>query len=441
MNLRPDVCKELLDYQVLHVLNLVTALSSNKVIIDGSDTGTGKTYTSIALCKQMKLTPFIICPKTLIDHWKKICEIFNVKPLTITNYESIKNGKICDASGNLINSKYLRIDENYNDEYIFRWNLPTNVLLIFDEVHKCKNSKSINGKLLLSAKNNKILMTSATISDCPKSFHIFGYMLGFYNTLTKGRSWINGRLREDKNNCGMQKYSSINRAIYPLKGSRMRIAELGDKFPQNQISADCYYLEEDDTQIINKAFRTIKKTDTKMKSGSEVEGEKLLKYIMESRILIEKKKIPIFKDLIDDYLENNKSVVVLLNFKETIYELASHYKYKCILTGDLSQNERSKNIEKFQNNEVNLIICSMQLQEGIGLHDLHGVQRVSLISPPFSSIVLQQALGRIYRAGLQTPALQRIIFCGGTVEEIMCNQIREKLSFTSKLNDNDLILF
>ena len=88
------MASKLLEYQFLHIFNLMTAFRSNNIIVDGSDTGTGKTYTSIALCKQLKLKPFIICPKTIMSTWEYVCKIFQVTPLGIVNYESIKSWQI-----------------------------------------------------------------------------------------------------------------------------------------------------------------------------------------------------------------------------------------------------------------------------------------------------------------------------------------------------------
>lgn len=79
------------------------------------------------------------------------------------------------------------------------------------------------------------------------------------------------------------------------------------------------------------------------------------------------------------------------------------------------------------------------MAEGISLHDLHGRPRISLISPNFQARTLIQALGRISRVGAVTPALQRLIYCAGTCEETICNRLKEKLLFLSKLNDNDLL--
>ena len=88
-----DIQTNLLDYQVLHVQNLVGSVEKNKIAIDTSDTGCGKTYCALAVCKQLNLDPIIICPKSIISNWKKIAKIFGVKPVFVCNYETLRRGK------------------------------------------------------------------------------------------------------------------------------------------------------------------------------------------------------------------------------------------------------------------------------------------------------------------------------------------------------------
>ena len=51
----PLIANELLSFQVAHVLQLDESLKGSNCILDASDTGTGKTYCAIALCKIKKL--------------------------------------------------------------------------------------------------------------------------------------------------------------------------------------------------------------------------------------------------------------------------------------------------------------------------------------------------------------------------------------------------
>lgn len=393
-------------FQLLHLYNLITAFRTNKTLLDGSDTGTGKTYVSIAFCKHHKLRPYIICPKIMISVWIKVCDLFNITPLAITNYEAIKFGHT--------------------------WQLPHNHLIIFDEVHRCKNPKTLNAKLLLSAKNKNVLMLSATLSDKPETFHIFGLMLGFYDNIKKGNSWIKGMLNIDKLNLNPLKLSAINSSIYPNKGSRMQISELGDQFPANNVIANEYHIDDHSKKLINECILGLNNT------GSEALCE-----ITRMRQVIESVKVDIIYDLVNDHLEDGYSIVVFLNYNANIDKLAKLCNQTtCIVNSTISDQEKENNINSFQSNTSNLIICNISAAEGKDFHDIHGNhKRVSLISPSHSSTQLKQALGRINRTGALTPALQKIIFCADTYEQKICENIKTKLNFLAKLNDNDLLCF
>jgi len=442
INLGDDLSKKLFDYQLLHVFNLICSLTSKQVTIDGSDTGTGKTYAAISACRHMKLRPFIICPKIIMNKWKDVCNYFDVRPISIVNYEAIKYGKeyfrdervdsrfvdIIVENTNKKSKKTGKLKQNIVD---YKWNLPKNAIIIFDEAHKCKNIKSKNGILLISTKglNNKVLLLSATLSDTPSSFHVFGYMLGFYKTMRQAKNWINGMIIDDNNYIGhVKKLSSINRKIYPDYGSRIRISDLGDKFPENQVTADCYTVDKIHRQEIDEIYK-------KFKPNSMV-GQ------MKERQRIEEIKIPIIEELANEYLDNGYAVVIFVNFQKSIDDLSKRFNTTCIVCGDQTIEDRESNVEDFQKNIKKLIICNIKAGGlGIDLHDLYGVPRVSLISPSFSSIDFIQTLGRIHRSGSQSTALQRVIYISDTCEEKICENIRNKLQFTSKLNDNDFINF
>lgn len=90
MPLNNNISSQLLDYQRKHVEKLIKIIESNNAVLDASDTGTGKTYCSIAACAQLSKRPIIVCPKSVMYPWKVACKHFNVKPFFIANYESIK---------------------------------------------------------------------------------------------------------------------------------------------------------------------------------------------------------------------------------------------------------------------------------------------------------------------------------------------------------------
>ena len=78
-NLDKNIKSKLLEYQIEHTNNLIRILTNNNTCLDASDTGTGKTYSAVAVCAHLQLIPIIVCPKSIISNWRRICIDFNVK--------------------------------------------------------------------------------------------------------------------------------------------------------------------------------------------------------------------------------------------------------------------------------------------------------------------------------------------------------------------------
>lgn len=435
ININRNILDKLLPYQTLHTINMISAVKDNKVSLDGSYTGTGKTYTTIATCAQLNLIPFIICPKSIINKWKEVLDIFNLDYITVVNYETIRNEKMYDKTGEIIKCPYITKEEK---KYV--WNFRSykkhrNIIVIFDEVHKCKNHKSLNGQLLLSCIYIKTLMLSATLCDKNVDFGIFGLMLGFYKSHRRGKHWIQSIVRDSKNQYGTKQNNILHKYLYPDKGSHMTLDDLGEIFPMNQISIDCYTLNESFNSKINEYYNNIK---TYYRDGNALEK---LTYMRQK---IENIKSSIMIELMMEYYEKNRSVVLFVNYVST-HKIITTYLDSCdiayeIITGQQNLEERKISIERFQNNELRIIVCMIQAGgTAISLHDLSGIfPRVSIISPSYSSIELIQTLGRIYRAGVKSPCLQKIVYCANTCEENIANILKNKNNFLKTITDDDM---
>lgn len=448
MDINTIIKDNLLPYQINHTKNLISIIKNNHTGLDASDTGTGKTYCAIALCAQLKLKPIIICPKSVIYTWSSVCKLFKVEPIMIVNYETIKFGKYYQ-NNKRVECPFLKINdkpENKND--YFEWKEIDNSIFIFDEVHKCSELDTLNGKLLYAAKKKftKILLLSATVSDIPEKFRLFFYILNFIDpsqvqekNISYNRyqiimaNWIfrdaNPMLR-------------IHNMLYPDRASRMRIDVLGDLFPQTQISAVPYTIEDKRQKDIQKAYSEINNELMKLKDKSAKDRANILVKVMRAHQKIEMLKIPLFVELVNDYLENNLSVVIFVNYTQTLLLLAKLLNTNCIIYGEQNSITREQNINDFQDNKEKIIICNIKAGSiGISLHDIKGNHpRVSLISPTWNSIELQQALGRIHRAGGKSKSLQRIIYIANTIEEKIAEKIKIKLKDINTINNGDLDL-
>lgn len=509
---------KLLPYQVPHKLQLHESLIFRNRVLDASDTGTGKTYVAISECKDLGLRPFIICPKAVIPVWVDVCKYFGVSYLGISNYEMLKGcryytedyeatkcpymdkeliedvivkknsnsdksnkSKITNMSKNIsktnkLNAKTKKKDSpevsesgsesdledeeevmegvktSKNIKFVFY--LPDDVIVIFDEAHRCKNLSSITSKLLLglSQCKNKIMILSATITDKIACFKPFGIFFDFYKDPKQFKIWMNRQVKLNQHKYQKQKLNIsgdlmkldiIHNAVFPNYGSRMKIKELGDLFPQNRIIANCYYLE--NHIAVEKLYNEINDALVEL-ALKEMRSEALGKLIF-CRQKIEMLKVTIFMDLALEGLDSGFSVVIFVNYLDTMNYLCYHLKTEAdkyggiaIIAGGQGIEERQANIDDFQNNSKRLMIATIQAGGiGISLHDIHGDHpRLSIISPSWTATEVKQALGRVHRAGAKTPALQKIIYVAKTYEEDICALIKQKFIVMDAINDGDM---
>ncbi len=425
-----EIYAKLFPYQIPHIKTLLKSMQKYNSAIDCSDTGVGKTYCTVALAALLGLSLFVNCPKSVISTWRKVAAIYRVNVYGIINYESIKIGKYYDKFGNKVKCPYMEVLDGGEN---FKWKLPSDSLIVFDEVHKCKNLKSKNSKLLQSAKGNKIVVLSATVAEKPLFFANCAYILNLCNNVKIFSIYLKSLQQMNPQDSIM---TILHKKVFPEHGSRLRIKDLGDLFPKNQIISETYTMGEDIEQQIQEQYELLNVVvqDLKKKEKSAIHP---LERMMRIRQKIEALKVQTFIELTIDYMENGFSVVIFINFKDTGSLLANKLNTDCVINGDQTLAERDNNINRFQENKEKLIICQIQSGGiGISLHDIYGGHpRVALIQPTWSSGDLVQALGRIPRAGGKSHCLQRIVFCANTIEEDICANLQVKINNYSQIND------
>jgi len=448
--------EKLLEYQKTHVESIINSLVVYNRALDASDTGTGKTFTSICACKVIGWKPFIICPKSVISSWLKVLEYFQCDFYGITNYELMQNctyydeeiikKKIPFLKRDIVKKDLLNdplgldssSDSDNSDEvkYEYKWvkeQIPDNILFIFDEAHKCKNAKTNNGQILHNlacVKDIKILILSATVVDKPKYFILTGFILGLYGNIKQGRTWIK-KLPYKSN-----QMEGVHKKIYPEYASRMKISQTKNDFPECKILAESRPM--DNAVEIQAAWDEIKQATEQLKA-QELNASALPRIIY-ARQRIELLKIPEFIKLTQESINQGNSVVLFVNFTETLLTLSEKLNTKCLIYGEQKIEDRDSNIEDFLADRERICICNIKCGgTGVSLHDIQGnFPRVSIISPTWSAQDLIQVLGRIYRAKAKSKVFQRIIFCKDTVEDSVCEMIKDKVANIAFINDGSM---
>jgi superfamily II DNA or RNA helicase len=439
--------KGLLNYQIPAVERNALALLNYGVTVDASGTGTGKTYISLGVARDLGLKPAVVCVKPTLKQWEIACSDMGIKPLFIMNWESVKNGH--SGYGEFHPARENGPDGKPTNKFI--WNLPENTLLIIDEIHRAKGQDTDNSKLVIAAKEQGIMTMgmSATIADNPLQMKATGFLLGLHN-MVNFKKWC-GRNGCESNGYGFvfnkfkdenkEHLKNIHNSIFPKKGNRIRVEDLGTDFPETLITADAISFN-GETDKINKVYEElegkIKKLRAQEKSSMEV-----ITQILRARQKVELLKTKVLVELAEDMIEEGNSVAIFVNFDETIEVLSEKLGTDCIISGNPKWvKNRQNNIDAFQSDKSRIIIANIKAGGvGISLHDLNGnFPRVSLISPTYSAQDLKQVLGRVQRAGGKSKSIQKIIFAAGTVEDEARISVTAKLANIDTLNDGDIDL-
>lgn len=418
----------LLVYQPEPAARLAWILRHNAGAFDGSDTGTGKTFTTLAACRELGLRPVVVCPKTVVPSWDRAARHLGVQILDAVSWELIRRpGRT-----------------SYYDA-AKRWHHP----VIFDEVHRGKGDGTLNSEMVLEARRSNVpaIGASATAASSPLDLRSLGYLIGLHEE-HNFFAWARGYgcrkgFQGFEFRGGADDLQRLHRQIFPLRGVRVRIPDLGDLFPETQITAEAFAA--DNCQEIQSAYDEMEAELSELAERMQDDFSAVLVEMLRSRQRIELLKVPLLQSLIEDAIENRLSVACFVNYEATRASLVERLLAAGLRTvsihGGQTTEERQAGIDAFQSDEVRICVANTAAGGvGVSLHDLRGeFPRLALICPDFSAVKLKQALGRVHRAGGKTKSLQKIVFVEGTVESSVCRCVGEKLRNIDLLNDGHLL--
>ncbi|MBR5186088.1 MAG: hypothetical protein IKW19_07315, partial [Akkermansia sp.] len=70
--------------------HLLYSLKTYGCALDASSPGAGKTYIACAVARELGLQPLIVTTKATIPSWQRTAEGFELDPVAVVNYESIR---------------------------------------------------------------------------------------------------------------------------------------------------------------------------------------------------------------------------------------------------------------------------------------------------------------------------------------------------------------
>jgi superfamily II DNA or RNA helicase len=446
--LKPHVVKHengLRPWQITSVGKLCSALKKWGCAIDGSDVGVGKTYVACGVARELEMDILIVCPKAVMESWRRvIVNHFKMKGklIGIINYERLRMGKSDSLIASYVKNKKTHVEE-------FKWKIPKSTLIVWDESQKLKGASTQNSKVCLDAlkEGYKMLFCSATNATNPLELRTVGMSLKLFENNKQYYQWLYAH-GVSKGRFGLQfngnpdVLKKLNKDIFIDRGSRLTRDTIPN-FPESQIVAECYDMEDDAKNKINSIYEEMEtelaKLNKKVKKEKK-DGVNELTAILRARQKVELVKVPLFVEMAEEALENGMSVVLFLNFTETIDALSKRLNTKCIVNGVVSDIQRQNNIDDFQADKERVILVNIAAGgAGLSLHDINGkYPRIAIISPSYSAVLMRQATGRVWRDSAKSKSIQKIVFVAKTVEEKVCDSVNEKLKNMDLLNDGDL---
>lgn len=396
---------ELYPHQVDNAQALYGIIKTRGVALDCSETGTGKSYTALAVAKVLKRKPFVFCPLSVGPSWEQKFKDAGIRGGRWINYEKARR------------SNFKMPDDSW--------------FVIWDECHRCKAASSKQAKLMTRvAPRYPSLLLSATPFSSPLETRALMHVMGirewqrWYSILPQLGCFQNANLHNAWMWRGNPEDVENLRALFANRMVKTRWRDV-DGFPDNVVLADAVRIKDRDK--FNELYEAVASTNK-------------LTEQLHHRMLIEHHRVPAMVDMATDLLAQGISPVAFFNFTEPLLEYAEAMDTDNIIKGTTPKADRAKIIKKFQGLDIPCpMVCNIKAGgEGIDLHDTVGVPRVSLLSPTWSAQDLKQALGRIHRAGAKSRAVQRILFAAGTVEDSVLKTVGKKLANIDKLTDNDL---
>lgn len=430
-------------WQVGAAEKLMSAITHWGAAIDGSDCGVGKTYIACAVARELGYKIVVVCPKAVIKSWHKVLyKHFKMgdQVIDIVNYEKLRNGrKDSKVASYVLNRKTKR--------KLFTWKIPKKTIVIFDESQKLKNWKTQNAKTCVSALKEGfiILFCSATNATNPLEMRAVGLALqlfkssaAHYYEWAKEHGVYQGNWGLEFNN-DPQVLKKLNKLIFEYRGIRLRRDTIPN-FPNCEIIPEVYNMDSEDTKHINQIYDDMEKELKRLEKIKKGDGDSELVIRLRARQEIELIKVPLFVDMVEEAKEQGFSVVIFVNFTDTLIALSQRLGTTCVFDGKTPDKVRDKNVELFQDDNERIIIVNVQSGgAGLNLHDLNGkFPRMSIISPTYSPVYMRQALGRVWRDDAKTKCIQRIVCVANTVEEDVCRNVQQKLDNLDLLNDGDL---
>jgi SNF2 family DNA or RNA helicase len=435
----------------------------NPSILLAMDVGSGKTLSALLSCESMEekiKKVLIIVPNSLKYNWfNEVCKFTNQKAYVLNEKKKANNKFTLEESKYLIvNYEYFNSKSFSFDEKIKKYNIENPDVIIFDESHKLKNTKSNTTKNITKSFKNldnckKYLLSGTPMPNRLEELFVqlnfvspkeFPSKNKFYTEYCNMRYDFNyGWVETDKPLDLDKLVDKLSTLMY-----RVKKKDVLKNLPEIQINK--IYLEltpeqEKQYQLIesgmakiswdnNQSFLSQKNNDESFTQSND----NFLTLATKLRMFNSVAKFEIIKEYIQNFNEIGDKVVIFDQYVKTLSELNEQFKTNSKLYyGGIDSFTKQSYVDEFQNKESllkNLFITTGSGNFGI---TLTAASKLFMLNQSLIPSENEQCWARIHRIGQENPVSIFIFIFKNTIDEYVDDLLKDKLKVISKVIDNE----
>lgn len=346
----------------------------------------------------------------------------------ITNVETLRNSEIANVLADWCKSGEIG-------------------MVAIDEIHKCKNPSSQQGKGILKLQSKyRIAMTGTPLMNTPLDLFIILKWLGyekhsFYQF--KNYYCIMGGFGGYEV-VGYRNLENLQSQLDDIMLRRLKsdVLDLPEKTHINE------YVEmtPKQSQIYKEVSADIKANIDQIKMSNNPLAE-LIRLRQAtgytgilSSIITESAKLDRMQELIEEAVENNKKVVIFSNWTQMTDVVRNRLKYynPAVITGQISDAERQRQVDKFQTDKSCYVIVGTIGAMGTGLTLTAGTVEIFL-DEPWNKALKDQAEDRCHRVGTTDNITIYTLLCKNTIDERINELVERKGAMADAMVDGKII--
>lgn len=321
-------------------------------------------------------------------------------------------------------------------------------LVAIDEIHKCKNPTSQQGKGILKVNaDTMIAMTGTPLMNNPMDLYVIFKWLGYEKhnfTAFKSHYCVMGGFGGYEI-IGYRNLEELQEQLNDIMLRRLKsdVLDLPDK-----LFIDEYVeMTGKQEQIYKEVSMDIKANIDQIKIAPNplaqlIRLRQATGYTgILSSTVAESAKLNRMEELVDDAVANGKKVVIFSNWTQMTEQIVERIRPKynyAVITGETSDSSRQTMVDDFQNNPDCKVIIGTIGAMGTGLTLTAGTVEIFL-DEPWTMAAKEQAIDRCHRIGAQENVTIYTLLTKNTIDERIHELVLEKGELSGAIIDGKVV--